>query len=298
MNKSITLSLVGRGHWGSTYKKTIDKITNIELPDTLIFGRDYKNRFKKISPLDIDGVVIASTTSAHFKIAAYLLKHSFKTLLIEKPLTQTLQQAKDLAKIAQITSGTKILVGHLMLYDSAWIKMKKTAGSLGKILQINYTALKGPPIKEGTVLQDAGPHPIYLFIDLLGEPKKIFAKKKQFDNVELTLEYDKGLKGIAKIGTIYPKRERRLEIKAEKGKLVLSEFVSPRELVLIRKDGTRKILSFSEKKTPLELEIMEFARFIKGKTPRVPLSSGVKVVELIELAEESLIKNSKIMQLS
>lgn len=295
MSKRTTLALIGRGHWGQIYKKTINGMTNVTLPDKFIFGRDFQEGLKKIDAAEIDGVVVAVTTSSHYKVASYLLRHGLKKLLIEKPLTQTYAQAKKLQKLLQTTPQARVLVGHLMLYDPAWKVMKAASKKLGKILQINYTALKGPPIKEGTVLQDAGPHPIYLFMDTAKDtPSKISAKRGEYDNIELTLKFDNGLSGIANIGTIYPERKRELTITGEKGKLTLNEFVNPRELLLIGGGGKSKSLSFPTAKSPLELEITEFARCIQGKSPRVPLSAGVEVVKIIELAEKSLKKGKPI----
>lgn len=294
MNKLITLALVGRGHWGSTYQKTIREMRNVNLPEKYIFGRDYMKGLKKIVPQKLDGIVIAATTSAHFEIASKLLKRGFHNLLIEKPLTQTFQQASKLLKLFKKIPNAKILVGHLMLYDPAWIKMKAASKKLGKILQINYTALKGPPIKEGTVLQDAGSHPIYLFIDFAGNPKNIFAANKKNDNIELTMQFESGIQCRANIGTIYPERKRGIEIIGEKGSFILNEFVNPRKLLFISKNGGVENISFPKSVSPLKQEILEFVNVIGGKKSKVPLESGIKVVKIIELAEKSLKMGEKI----
>lgn len=289
MDKRTTLALIGRGHWGQIYKKTIHSLPGISLPSENIYGRDYKEGLKKSNISEIDGVVVAVTTSSHYEVASYLLKHGLNKLLIEKPLTQTYAQAKKLQKLLQTIPQAQVLVGHLMLYDPAWKVMKAASKKLGKLLQINYTALKGPPIREGTVLQDAGPHPIYLFVDIANDaPSKISARRREYDNIELTLEFDNGVLGVANIGTIYPERKRGITITGEKGKLTLNEFVNPRELLLIGNSGKTKSLSFPTSKSPLELEITEFASCIQGKSPMVPLSAGMEVVKIIELAEKSL----------
>lgn len=293
--KETTLAIVGKGHWGQVYKKIIDEIPNISLPSQNIFGRDYREGLKKINIHDIDGVVIASTTSSHYEVASYLLKHGFNRLLIEKPLTQTYAQAEKLQKLLQTIHEARVLVGHLMLYDPAWSAMKVASKKLGKILQINYMALKGPPIKEGTVLQDAGPHPIYLFMDIAGKkPTKVRARPTKYDNVELILDFDNKIVGIANIGTIYPERKRGIIITGEKGKLALNEFMNPRQLIFIDNNDKRKSLGFPTDRTPLEEEILEFTSFItKGKRPKTPLSQGVEVVKIIELAERSFRKKGE-----
>lgn len=296
MSKKIILALIGRGHWGQTYKKTIDGMPGILLPSKYIYGKDYRAGLKKNKVPNIDGVIVAATTSAHFAVATNLLKLGFSWLLIEKPLTQTFAQAQKLQKLLQTFPNSSVMVGHIMLYDPAYKIMKEAAlKKLGKILQINYTALKGPPIKEGTVLQDAGPHPIYLFMDIAGKkPTKVSARSTKFDNIKLTLEFDNGLLGVAEIGTIYPERKRELVITGTKGKLVLNEFVNPRELIFFDNNGQKKNLSFPTNQTPLEREILEFVNLITtGAKPKTYFSSGVDVVKIIDLAEKSLRKKGE-----
>lgn len=299
MKDKITLAIVGRGHWGNTYKKTIDKMSNVLLPDQNIFGRDYK-RIKASKESEIDGVIIAASTSAHYEIASYLLKNGFKNLLIEKPLTQTYSQAKKLHKILEITPDSNVMVGHTLLYDPAYNKMKKESQKkLGKVLKFTFTSLKTPPIRNATVLQDAGSPPIYLLLDFAGrKPKTISAKPKKYDNIELTLTFDNGLVATANIGSIYPKRKRGIEIVGEKGKLVLNEFINPRLLTYINNNGMEKNISFQINKSSLELEIQEFAKCITTQEkPKTPYSQGIDVAQIIELAEKSLKKRGHVISL-
>lgn len=292
MKRKTTLAIIGRGHWGQVYKKTIDKMNSVVLPDQNIFGKDYK-RIKDLTTSEIDGVIIAASTSAHYQIASYLLRHGFKNLLIEKPLTQTYHQAKKLQKIIRAIPNAKVLVGHVLLYDPAYNEMKKIAQKkLGKVFQFIFTSLKTPPIINATVLQDAGSPPIYLFLDFAGKsPTTISAKPKQNDNIELTLTFDTGFVATAYIGSIYSKRKRGIEILGKKGKLILNEFVNPRELVLVDNNGVRKNLNFPIDKTSLELEIQEFVDcLVDCKKPNTPYYQGTDVVRVIEFAEKSLEK--------
>lgn len=296
MSKKTTLVLIGRGHWGQIYKKTINGMPGIFLPSEHIYGKDYKEGLKKTTIHDIDGVIVASTTSSHYGVASYLLTHGFHRLLIEKPLTKTSAQARKLQKLLHTVSEPVVLVGHVLLYDPAYNKMKEVAhNKLGKIVQINYSSLKTPPIKGATIVQDAGSPAIYLFMDFAHEkPTKVSARPTTYDNVELTLEFDNGLLGIANIGTIYPERKRKIIITGEKGKLVLTEFMDPRELLFIDNNNKKENLSFPTDRTPLEQELLEFVACIStGKSPKTPLSQGVDVVNIIEMAEKSLRKKGK-----
>lgn len=294
MSKKITLALIGRGHWGKIYEKTISKMDGVILPKQNVYGKDYRNI--GVNTYRIDGVIVASSTSFHFEIASYLLKNGFKKMLIEKPLTQTYQQAKRLQELLQAVPDSCVLVGHTLLYDPAYNKMKKIAqAELGKILQINYSSLKTPPIRNATVLQDAGSPPIYLFLDFVGKnPTKVSAKPKEDDNIELRLVFNDGLIAVANIGSIHPVRKREIEIIGKKGILKLNEFVSPRDLILTENNNKRKYLTFPRKKTALELEIEEFIKCPNHrKKPRTPYYSGINVIRIIELAEKSLARKGQ-----
>lgn len=296
MNEKITLAIIGRGHWGKVYKKTIDGMDNVFLPEQNIYGRNYKN-IKKTNINNVDGVIVAASTSAHYRVASFLLTHGFKNLLIEKPLTETYHQARKLQKLLHVLPGSKVIVGHTLLYDPAYEKMKKIAQKkLGKVSRINYFSLKTPPIRNSTLLQDAGSPPIYLFLDFAGKnPIKVSAKARENDNIELTLEFANGLVAVANIGSVYPKRKRGIEIIGRKGRLILNEFINPRELVFIQNSGEKETINFRANRTALELELQEFMNYITGsKKPKTPYYQGLEVVKIIELAEKSLKKGEPV----
>lgn len=295
MNTKTTLAIIGRGRWGKIYKKTIDGMSNIALPKKYIYGKNYKE-LQQTDTDSIDGVIIAVSTSAHYDVASYLLKQGFKNLLIEKPLTQTYYQAKKLHKLLQAIPNSKVLVGHTLLYDPAYIKMKEVAQKeLGKIFKIEYFSLKTPPIQNATVIQDAGSPPIYLFLDFAGKnPIKVSAKPKKDDNVELILEFENGLVAVASIGSVNPTRKRKIVITGEKGKLTLNEFINPRDLMYIQSIGKKQKLSFSTIHTALEEEIQEFVSSITEKIKqKTPYDCGIDVVKIIEVAEKSFKKNGE-----
>jgi len=73
---------------------------------------DYRDLFGKV-----DAVSIAATTSAHFAIARDCLEQGIH-VLIEKPITETVEQAQELIAIAGIHHA-KLQVGHLERFNSA-----------------------------------------------------------------------------------------------------------------------------------------------------------------------------------
>jgi predicted dehydrogenase len=73
---------------------------------------DYNDLLSKV-----DCVSIAATTNQHFEIAKTCLENQIH-VLIEKPITETLEQAKELITLAK-KNNLKLQVGHLERFNSA-----------------------------------------------------------------------------------------------------------------------------------------------------------------------------------
>jgi UDP-N-acetylglucosamine 3-dehydrogenase len=273
-SKTITLALVGSGKWGQNYINTIKHLPNVILPEKYIKTKNYSDLFSKKS--SIDGVIIATPTNTHFKIAADFIKNGFSNLLIEKPVTQTYEQALVLQEISEKFKAL-VTVGHIQIYNPDYQKLKKNLATIGEIRELSYQGLQSTPRSDSTVLEDWGPHPISLFMDIINsQPDKVFIrhlKKTANDNIRLVLKFKK-IKAIADIGWTFPERKRRFEVRGTKGMLVLDWANNTEGSIL--------------NKSPLALQIMEFTHCIKtGKETKTPLSQGVAVMKIIKTAEQN-----------
>lgn len=79
---------------------------------------DYKELFGKV-----DAISIATTTNQHFEIAKDCLAHGIH-VLIEKPITETVEQADELINLAK-KQGVKLQVGHLERFNSARLALEE-----------------------------------------------------------------------------------------------------------------------------------------------------------------------------
>jgi predicted dehydrogenase len=69
----------------------------------------------------VDAVCIAATTSHHYALAKDFLSNG-KHVLLEKPITETIEQAQELIELAQ-AKGVKFQIGHLERFNSARIAL-------------------------------------------------------------------------------------------------------------------------------------------------------------------------------
>ena len=115
--KQVRVGVIGVGYLGKFHAEKYSRMDNVHLTgvvdidqslaeetasgfSTRAFG-DYSDLFGHV-----DAVSIVVPTEDHFTIAADCLKHDLD-VLIEKPMTTTLEQADDLIEIAE--AGKRIL---------------------------------------------------------------------------------------------------------------------------------------------------------------------------------------------
>src|SRR5579859_1394799 len=91
---------------------------------------DYQEMVRQTQP---DLVAVVVPTYLHFEVATFLIEQGIH-VLIEKPITSTIEEAQALIRLAQRCS-VKIAVGHIERFNPAIIEVKKRllAGQLGQI---------------------------------------------------------------------------------------------------------------------------------------------------------------------
>src|SRR5689334_8453144 len=115
------IALIGTGKWGINYLNTIEKMNNCKITHIVSLSSKSLSRFSNLyhkttnyldllSESEIDGVIIASPGSTHYKIVNDLINKY--PLLVEKPLTLSLKNALQINK-----NGNQLMVGHVYLYN-------------------------------------------------------------------------------------------------------------------------------------------------------------------------------------
>lgn len=151
-------------------------------PETKIY-RTYKQLLD--DPL-IDLVVVNTPSYTHFEYAKQAL-HASKNVIVEKPFTATLSEAKELTALAA-DKNLKLSVFQNRRWDSDFKTVKSIyeSGILGDILEAEFhydrfnlslspKAHKETPGPAVGVVYDLGPHLIDQALSLFGMPDKVFA---------------------------------------------------------------------------------------------------------------------------
>jgi predicted dehydrogenase len=125
----MKISIIGTGHLGSIHcklLKTNEHIDFVGLYDANseranAISQEYNVKsFSNIEEtiLSSDAVIIVVPTVKHFEIANQCLKNG-KHCFIEKPVTSTVNEAKELIEISKQNPKLKIQVGHIERFNPA-----------------------------------------------------------------------------------------------------------------------------------------------------------------------------------
>ena len=197
-------------------------------------------------------VSICTWKTSHYSITKECLKLGIKVIVLEKPLANTIHQAKELIKLVK-KYNAKILVNHRRRYDEEVIKLKKKIDNdiIGDILQVSSFYVYGI-LTTGTHLIDTLR---MLLRDKLGEVDKVIGvlnklnnfKPKDDTNIDGFLFFKKNV--IASIQSLDMKSYDNFDIiiYGRKGKIEIT-------------DIGRKILKYRIIKSPEHVGFTELDR--------------------------------------
>lgn len=264
------------------------------------YYKDFKEMLKKE---EIDVISVVVPTMYHKSVSVECMVAG-KHVLVEKPISDTLESAKEMIDVAK-KHNVKLAVGHIERFNPAVQKLKAlvSRGSLGDITSISAkrVGLFPPQIKDANVIIDLASHDIDVFSYILGkEPSRISASagkaliNKREDYAEIFLRYN-GTNGLIQVNWITPVKIRNLSITGTKGYAELN-YIS-QSLTFYESRYERKygdfgdfVVNFGEPKKheieikrdePLKLELISFMDAIKkGKEPLVNGEVGLKTLEI------------------
>lgn len=172
----------------------------------------------------VEAVSIATPTPAHFDVALRCIERGVH-VLIEKPITETLEQAEALTKAAE-ASGLIVMVGHIERFNPAYGELKNVLDSMD-VLAINVRRLS-PFAGSNTdvdVVSDLMVHDTNLALDLMGrEPVAVEAYglsvyTQALDHVVAHLTFENGPLFTMTASRITEQKFRSIEVAAKQAYL-------------------------------------------------------------------------------
>ncbi|WP_050182467.1 Gfo/Idh/MocA family oxidoreductase [Domibacillus robiginosus] len=325
MGKRIRCAVLGLGRLGYWHALNASKIQNVEV--TTVCDMDLKRAEKAAMELgvpkftnnaedifqddSIDAVIIATPTSTHFELLKKA-SNSKKAIFAEKPLTLTVQEAKEITKIIE-DSKSFCQVGFMRRFDPAYAEAKRRihAGDIGKPIYfrgISRDPQAPPPeyIKHsGGIITDVSIHDFDIArflidseiqsVDTKGSILK-YPFVSEYDDVDHALSFIRFTSGAA--GDIEASRNAyygydiRAEVVGTEGTIQIGNALNHHNVNILTKSGqTHDILpGFSERfATAYSLELDEFFSDVReGNDSKVTARDGLKALEVLVAANKSL----------
>jgi len=239
---------------------------------------------------EVEAVSIATTTPAHFPIARECLEHGVH-VLVEKPITETPEQARALIEAAS-RRGCVLQVGHLERFNSAILALEGVLGT-PRFIESHRLA----PFKErGTdvnVVLDLMIHDIDLIQSLVGSPivsidavgTSVFSQELDIANARI--RYANGCVANTTASRVSMKMERKLRLFQDDAYVSID--LQQKVLTIVRKPPagaavTPGQVSIEERSfeqgDALRFEIEAFLRSIReGRPPVVSGEDGLRALE-------------------
>ena len=271
----LNVGVVGIGKLGSIhlriYKEIneIDKIYLVDNDKNKLDPHGNSTSFSDYRKLKgkVDLVSIASPTSTHFEIASFFLKEKIP-VLVEKPLTQNMQEAQKLIELSK-KYRTFLSVGHVERYNNAYIEARKV---VRKPLFIECHRLNPYPARslDISVALDLMIHDLDIILDLVKDQvKKVEAKgvkvlSPSADIANARVTFKKGCVANITASRISAKRERKIRIFMN-NRYVSLDYASQEVEIYQKIQGKIEKKSLAiDKEEPLKKEIIDFVRSVKN----------------------------------
>lgn len=272
----------------------------------------------------IDAIAIATPVNTHFPLGLAALKAG-KHLWLEKPMTETSEEARQLVAEAE-KRGLVLLVDHTFIYTGAVRKIGDIVkgGELGDVLYYDSTRINlGLFQRDVSVISDLAVHDFAILDYLLGEhPVAVSASGINHfpgtpENLAyITLYYESHTIAHLNVSWLAPVKVRNILIGGSK-KMVVYDDLEPSEKIKIYDKG----VSFTEDAEKIQemrvgyrtgdmwapklvgtealrVEGEHFADCIKNaKAPMTDGKLGLRVVELIEAATDSMAAMGEVVYL-
>lgn len=290
------MGVIGTGYLGKFHAEKYAAMEDVELTGIVDINRKQAEEVAEklgvpayFRPEDIlgkvDAVSIVVPTPLHYPVSRLFLEHDVD-VLIEKPITTTLNEADSLIDLAE-SRGLIIQVGHLERFNPAVIALEDVLG-VPMFIESHRLSIFQPRGTDVDVVLDLMIHDIDIILNLVqSEVTSIQASgipviTGHGDIANARLEFANGCVANVTASRIALKNERKIRL-FQRDAYIAVDFAN-REITVIRRDGKQPdgIIPGTDinrrcftKSDALKAELVSFVQSVKNRVaPEVTGSMG------------------------
>jgi predicted dehydrogenase len=294
MNK-VRIGIVGVGYLGTQHARILSyleeaelkSVADIDFQKALQIGnrhgvRYFQNYEEMID--DIDAAVVATDTSAHFSVSMNLLEQG-KHVLVEKPITATVEQGDQLVETAA-KNNLIFQVGHLERFNPA-VEAVENLISEPKFIEVQRLGSFSARSLDIDVVLDLMIHDLDIILALIKDEvvaiksSGIHVVSEKTDIANARLEFKSGCVATLTASRVHQGKVRKLRI-FEPTSYYSIDYID-QEVKVFPLDGRQtdiKTLKI-QKDEPLKKELKNFLDCVDtGKQTKVTGEEGLRALKL------------------
>jgi predicted dehydrogenase len=332
----IRFGVIGYGYWGPNIVRNLRALEGCQVVGICDQTPAARKRIQVANPgipvhsdaqeliqsPDVDAIAVITPVWTHYDLTKAALENG-KHVFVEKPFTSKATQAAELINLAE-QKNLQIMVDHTFLFTGAVRKIKKllAEGALGNLYYYDSTRVNlGLFQHDCNVIWDLAPHDLSIMNHLLHKDAEAISATGQShlngheDIAFITAYYPNKMIAHVNVNWISPVKVRTTLIGGEKKMLVWNDLEADEKLKIYDKgvdvksqEGMYNLLvSYRsgdmwapqvEQVEALKLELTYFVECIQsGAKPFNDGCAGLKVVRMLEAANESLAKRGELVYL-
>jgi len=303
--KKLKVAVVGCGSWGENHARVYNDLQDASLVAVADVNEKtareigeryrvdwYKDPAKIFDRPDVEAISICTPTVTHYNIALKAIE-KWKNVLIEKPMTNTIEEAEGLIKAAE-AKDVHLSVGFVERFNPAVKEAMKilSRGEIGEVILAHTRRVSRRLLRIGDVgvIKDLAIHDIDIINQLFeGEAEGVFASAGSIahsfeDYANITICFDNNRSAFIETNWLTPRKVRSLTITGTEG-LVNVEYITQQVIV---ENNERLYQPFLEPGEPLYRELDSFVNSIlRDEPPQVTGEDGLKALKICEAAIKS-----------
>jgi predicted dehydrogenase len=333
---AVRVGVIGYGYWGPNIVRNLHGVDDCRVVAVCDKRVDALERASKLYPgvhlttdfnetltsPDIDAVAVITPVWTHFDLAKAALENG-KHVFVEKPLTSTSQQAEELVELAARKNLT-LMVDHTFLFCGAVRKIREVIdqGVLGPLYYFDSTRVNlGIFQHDVSVIWDLAPHDLSVMGHVITDkPEAVVATGGRHlnghaDMAFITVYFPRNIVAHINVNWLSPVKVRTTLI-GGKDKMLVWNDLEPDEKIKVYDKGVEMtsgesihnlLVSYRsgdvwaprvEQTEALKVELTYFVDCIKQQqVPHNDGIAGMRVVKLLEAAEQSLNNRGQIVLL-
>ena len=254
----IKIGVIGAGHLGKFHLsnwREIEGVTVIGFCDTddansKIVAEKYK--IKRFSTPEVllehcDAVDIVAPTTFHYDLCALAIRKG-KHVFVEKPLTNTMDEAKALLKLAK-ESNLKFQVGHVERFNPAFTALKNY-NLEPKFIEVHRLAQFNPRGTDVSVILDLMIHDIDIILHLVKSnvsyisANGVAVLSDTPDIANVRIEFDNGCVANLTSSRISMKKMRKMRLFQKDAYIGIDFLEKKTEIIKQNMPGDKNVFTF------------------------------------------------------